>query len=176
MEARRCTAVPSPPAVRLPRLRGCALRTPAAVQDHDQRFASSSPGPRCRAQQARRARRVAGRSAVPRRACTLRTFRKHRDRWSRRSSHAFAQPDTEHVFAQFHVVVRMLTRSHPKIADMLENAKNDILVFCGFPQRHWRQIWSTNPLERVNKEITRRTDVLGTFPNPQPCCASRGMS
>jgi len=57
----------------------------------------------------------------------------------------FAQPDTEHVFAQFHEVVRMLTRSHPKIANMLENAKNDILAFCGFPQQHWRQIWSTKP-------------------------------
>lgn len=60
----------------------------------------------------------------------------------------------------------MLTRSHPKIADMLEDAKDDILAFCGFPQQHWRQIWSTNPLEWVNKEIKRRTDVVGTFPNP----------
>ncbi|MBM7826287.1 transposase-like protein [Microbacterium aurum] len=70
------------------------------------------------------------------------------------------------MFAQFHEVVRMLARSHPKVADMLEDAKNDILAFCGFPQQHWRQIWSTNPLERVNKEIKRRTDVVGTFPNP----------
>lgn len=60
----------------------------------------------------------------------------------------------------------MLTRSHPKIEDMLKDAKNDILAFCQFPQQHWRQIWSTNPLERVNKEIKRRTDVVGTFPNP----------
>ena len=75
-------------------------------------------------------------------------------------------PDTEHVFTQFHEVVRMLTRSHPKVASMLEDAKNDILAFCEFPVAHWRQIWSTNPLERVNKEIKRRTDVVGTFPNP----------
>lgn len=47
----------------------------------------------------------------------------------------FAQPDTEHVFAQFHEVVRMLTRSHPKVAGMLEDAKNDILAFCEFPPR-----------------------------------------
>jgi putative transposase len=40
------------------------------------------------------------------------------------------------------------------------------LAFAEFPQRHWRQIWSTNPLERVNKEIKRRTDVVGVFPNP----------
>jgi putative transposase len=49
---------------------------------------------------------------------------------------------------------------------MLEDAKNDILAFCGFPVAHWRQIWSTNPLERVNKEIKRRTDAVGTFHNP----------
>ena len=78
----------------------------------------------------------------------------------------FAQPDKDHVFTQFDEVTRMLTRSHPKVATMLQEAKNDVLAFTGFPQRHWRQIWSTNPLERVNKEIKRRTDVVGVFPNP----------
>jgi transposase-like protein len=78
----------------------------------------------------------------------------------------FAQPDAEHVNTQFQEVVRMLTRSHPKVADMLEGARNDLLAFTGFPPAHWRQIWSTNPLERVNKEIKRRTNVVGTFPNP----------
>ncbi len=78
----------------------------------------------------------------------------------------FAQPDAVHVNAQFDEVVRMLARSHPKIADMLEAARTDLLAFTGFPPAHWRQIWSTNPLERVNKEIKRRTDVVGTFPNP----------
>jgi len=78
----------------------------------------------------------------------------------------FAQPDPEHVHTQFNEVTRMLTRSHPKVADMLETARDDLLAFCGFPTAHWRQIWSTNPLERVNKEIKRRTDVVGTFPNP----------
>ena len=58
------------------------------------------------------------------------------------------------------------TRSHPKIAEMLEAAQDDLLAFAAFPYPHWRQIWSTNPLERVNKEIKRRTDVVGTFPNP----------
>ena len=46
------------------------------------------------------------------------------------------------------------------------DAKEDLLGFTGFPAKHWRQIWSTNPLERVNKEIKRRTDVVGVFPNP----------
>ncbi len=78
----------------------------------------------------------------------------------------FAQPDAVHVNTQFDEVVRMLTRSHPKVADMLESSREDLLAFTGFPTAHWRQIWSTNPLERVNKEIKRRTDVVGTFPNP----------
>jgi len=78
----------------------------------------------------------------------------------------FAQPDAKHVKAQFEEVTRMLERSHPKVAVMLNDAHHDLLAFAGFPQRHWRQIWSTNPLERVNKEIKRRTDVVGVFPNP----------
>lgn len=56
----------------------------------------------------------------------------------------FAQPDTEHVTTQFDEVTRMLARSHPKIADMLEDARDDLLAFTGFPVAHWRQIWSTN--------------------------------
>ena len=78
----------------------------------------------------------------------------------------FAQPDTEHVSTQFGEVTRMLQRSHPKVATMLDEARDDLLAFACFPQKHWRQIWSTNPLERVNKEIKRRTDVVGVFPNP----------
>jgi transposase-like protein len=78
----------------------------------------------------------------------------------------FAQPDAEHVMAQLGEVTRMLERSHPKVAAMLEDAREDITAFRHFPAAHWRQIWSTNPLERVNKEIKRRTDVVGVFPNP----------
>lgn len=78
----------------------------------------------------------------------------------------FAQPDREHVNSQFDEVSRMLTKSHPKVATMLDDARDDVLAFAGFPQKHWRQIWSTNPMERVNKEIKRRTDVVGVFPNP----------
>lgn len=79
---------------------------------------------------------------------------------------AFAQPDAGHVNTQFDEVTRMLTKSHPKVAAMLNDAREDVLAFAGFPTRHWRQIWSTNPMERVNKEIKRRTDVVGVFPNP----------
>ena len=78
----------------------------------------------------------------------------------------FAQPDATHIQAQFDEVTRMLERTHPKVAKMLHDARADILAFCGFPPKHWRQIWSTNPIERLNKEIKRRTDVVGVFPNP----------
>ncbi len=78
----------------------------------------------------------------------------------------FAQPDKKHVHTEFDEVVRMLTRSHPKVAEMLEDARDDLLAFAPFPVANWRQIWPTNPLERVNKEIKRRTDVVGTFPKP----------
>ncbi|WP_104082767.1 IS256 family transposase [Cryobacterium sp. Y11] len=78
----------------------------------------------------------------------------------------FAQPDAKHIQAQFDEVTRMLEGTHPKVAKMLHDARADILAFCGFPPKHWRQIWSTNPIERLNKEIKRRTDVVGVFPNP----------
>jgi transposase-like protein len=78
----------------------------------------------------------------------------------------FAQPDAAHVTGQLTEVVTMLHRSHPKVAVMLEAAREDVTAFRTFPTSHWRQIWSTNPLERVNKEIKRRTDVVGVFPNP----------
>lgn len=73
----------------------------------------------------------------------------------------------ELVHAQFDEVVSMLTRSHPAAAELLEGAKDDLLAFTEFPSAHWQQIWSTNPLERLNKEIKRRTNVVGTFPNPE---------
>lgn len=54
---------------------------------------------------------------------------------------------------------------HPKLAELMARANNDVLAYKTFPQAHWRQIHSTNPLERLNKEIKRRTNVVGIFPN-----------
>lgn len=77
----------------------------------------------------------------------------------------FAQPDPDHVRSQLDEVARMLEGQFPDVAAMLRDASEDLLAFTGFPVAHWRKIWSTNPLERINGEIKRRTNVVGIFPN-----------
>uniref|UniRef100_UPI001F0C87D5 IS256 family transposase n=1 Tax=Nocardioides ferulae TaxID=2340821 RepID=UPI001F0C87D5 len=77
----------------------------------------------------------------------------------------YDQPDAEAVHAQFDRVVDALAEKLPTVADHLEEARADILAFTAFPKEIWRQIWSNNPNERLNREIRRRTDVVGIFPD-----------
>ncbi len=77
----------------------------------------------------------------------------------------FAQPDAEQTWAQHARVVEQLTEKFADAARLLDEAGGDVLAFTAFPKEHWKQIWSNNPQERLNRELRRRTDVVGIFPN-----------
>ena len=77
----------------------------------------------------------------------------------------FAQETAEAASAQWRIVADQLREKFPKLAAMLDEAEADVLAFMQFPKAHRKQIASTNPLERLNAEIKRRTDVVGIFPN-----------
>ena len=77
----------------------------------------------------------------------------------------FAQPDADSVKTQFGIVLHQLEGRFPEAAQLLEAAEPDLLAFTAFPKAVWRQIWSNNPQERLNREIRRRTDVVGILPN-----------
>ncbi len=77
----------------------------------------------------------------------------------------FAQPDPDAMATTWEQVRDQLAGRFPKIGPLMDDAKSEVLAFNAFPRAHWRKIWSTNPLERLNKEIKRRSRVVGIFPN-----------
>ena len=106
---------------------------------------------RCRVHFVRNALSLIPKSAQQMVAATIRTV--------------FAQPRAEMARGQWRLVADGFRPSFPRLADLLDAAEEDVLAYLAFPSEHWRQVWSNNPLERLNKEIKRRTDVVGIFPN-----------
>ncbi|BBF98792.1 MULTISPECIES: IS256 family transposase [Pseudonocardia] len=116
-------------------------------------IASALPGAawqRCRTHYLRNLLSRVPKSAQPHVATQVRTI--------------FDQPDADAVTAQYGRVVDTLTARWPDAAKHLDNARDELLAFTAYPREVWRQIWSNNPQERLNKEIRRRTDVVGIFP------------
>ena len=116
---------------------------------------------RCRVHFVRNALALVPKSAAQLVAATIRTV--------------FAQPEPEMARQAWRQVADGFRPRYPKLATLLDDAETDVLAYLAFPPEHWRQIWSNNPLERLNREVKRRTDVAGIFPNDAAILRLVGM-
>ena len=116
---------------------------------------------RCRVHFVRNALALVPKSAQQLVAATIRTV--------------FAQPEPEMARQTWRQVADGFRARYPKLAVLLDGAETDVLAYLAFPSEHWRQIWSNNPLERVHREVKRRTDVVGIFPNEAAIVRLVGM-
>jgi putative transposase len=116
---------------------------------------------RCRVHFMRNALALVPKSAAPLVAATIRTV--------------FAQPDAESSQAQWREVADRFRGRFARLAALLDEAEVDVLAYLAVPRPHWRQVWSTNPLERLNKEVKRRSNVVGIFPNAAAVVRLVGM-
>jgi len=106
---------------------------------------------RCRVHFVRNALALVPKTAAELVAATIRTV--------------FVQPDPKTAQEQWRKVADGFRPRYPRLAELMDDAEDDVLAYLAFPREHWRQIWSNNPLERLNREVKRRTDVVGIFPN-----------
>ena len=116
---------------------------------------------RCRVHFVRNALALVPKSAAQLVAATIRTV--------------FVQPEPERARTTWRQVAESYRTRYPKLATLLDSAEAEVLAYLTFPPEHWRQIWSNNPLERLNREVKRRTDVVGIFPNDAAIVRLVGM-
>jgi putative transposase len=116
---------------------------------------------RCRVHFVRNALALVPKSAAELVAATIRTV--------------FSQPDAASSREQWRRVADGFRERFPKLATLLDDAEAEVLAYLAVPRSHWKQVWSTNPLERLNKEVKRRSDVVGIFPNQAAVIRLVGM-